>query len=78
MDDKLGLAEYTEVLYDSVGTVIIGEWYTSGLDDDEDIIRTVVYNMWNSYYRSDLEVSIRRDAEILQSFLILSIKNIKV
>lgn len=78
MVDRLGLAEYTDVLYDSVGNVVIGEWYTSGLDDDEGIIRTVVYNMWNSYYRSDLEVSIRRDAEILQSFLILSIKNIKV
>jgi len=76
--DKLGLAEYKDVLFDNVGTVILNQWRTSGLDSNEDILETVVYDMWNSYYRSDLTISIRRDSEILQSFLILSIKNIKV
>lgn len=76
--DKLGLAEYKDVLFDNVGTVILNQWRTSGLDSREDILETVVYDMWNSYYRSDLTISIRRDSEILQSFLILSIKNIKV
>lgn len=76
--EKLGLAEYTDVLFDNVGMIILNQWRTSGLDENEDILNSVVYDMWSSYYRSDLTVSIRRDSEILQSFLILSIKNIKV
>lgn len=76
MNDKLGLSEYTDVLYDFVGTAVLNEWYSSELDTEEEVLRKVVYTMWQTYYKSVFDISIKRDAEILQSFLLFSVKNL--
>lgn len=74
--DRLGLNEYSETLYDITGEGIVSD-FVNELDPSEDILRNIVFRMWESYYTSDKEVSIKRDATILQSCLVQMLKNFK-
>ena len=71
MQDKLGLAEYKETLLDLVSRVIYEDYNYIFTENKLD---TVIYKMWESYYNSEIEVSIRRDSTVLESFLYYSVK----
>lgn len=66
--DKLGFFEYKEVIYGFLNELIVS------LADDEKL-EDILYSMWNSYYTSTIkEISIKRDAKVLETALFFLIK----
>ena len=71
MQDKLGLAEYKETLLDLVSEVVFEDYNYIFAENKLD---NIIYKMWESYYNSHQEISIRRDSVILESFLYYTVK----
>lgn len=71
MDNKLGLTEYKETLLSLVSGVVYEDYNYNFTDNKLD---NIIYKMWESYYNSQNEVSIRRDAVVFETFLYYSVK----
>jgi len=66
--DKLGFFEYKEVIYGFLNELIF-----NSIDGDKK--EEILYALWNSYYTSQVqEISIKRDAQVLETALFFLVK----
>lgn len=66
--DKLGFFEYKEVIYEYLNGLIFSSFA-------EEKTEEILYALWNSYYTSQVkEISIKRDAQVLETVLFFLIK----
>jgi hypothetical protein len=68
---KLGAVEYEEVLYDNISKIIINRNY---IKRNQSFWDNVVFKMFEEYNFSSEEVSIRKQAKIVEIILAMMIK----
>lgn len=62
---RLGIAEYSEVLLDNLSKVVVNRNY---LEQNQEFWDTIVFKLFEQYYYSLEEISIRKQAEGLEIF----------
>lgn len=72
MDQKLGLTEYEEVLFDNISKVVINRNY---LNENRKFWDYTVFKLFEAYYYSLEPISIRKQAEMLEIFFDSMFKN---
>ena len=68
---KLGATEYEEVLYDNINKIIINRNY---IKQNQQFWDNIVFKMFEEYNFSSEEVSIRKQAKIVEIILAMMIK----
>lgn len=63
--EKLGLLEFESVLVDNISKVVINRNYIS---QNQDFWDAIVFKLFEEYYYSPEETSIRKQAKILEIF----------
>lgn len=71
MQDKLGITEYEEVLFDNISKVVINRNY---LVENSVFWDNLVFKMFEEYNFSMEEISIRKQAKYVEMFLATMIK----
>lgn len=64
--EKLGLIEYEETLIDNLSKVVINRNYIS---QNKTFWDTVVFKCWEEYYFSPENISIRKQAKMIEIFM---------
>lgn len=73
VNDRLGIAEYEEVLLENISKMIINQNY---IDENELFFNNLIFKMWENYYNSNVEIiSIIKQARLLEIFLGTMIKS---
>jgi hypothetical protein len=70
-NQKLGQSEYEEVLLDNISMVVINRNY---IKENLDFWNNIVFKMFEEYYFSSEEISIRTQARFLEIFFDCNIK----
>ena len=71
MQDKLGITEYEEVLFDNISKVVINRNY---LVENSVFWDNLVFKMFEEYNFSMEDISIRKQAKYVEMFLATMIK----
>jgi hypothetical protein len=67
--DRLGQIEYEEVLFDNISKVVINRSYVY---ENKSFWDTLIFKFWEEYYFSIEEISIRKQAKLIEIFFKLS------
>ncbi len=70
-DFKLGISEYEEVLYDNISKIIINRNY---IKQNQQFWNNIVFKMFEEYNFSSEDVSIRKQARIVEVILAMMFK----
>lgn len=70
-EQKLGQIEYEEVLLDNLSKVVINRRY---IKENQDFWDNIIFKMFEEYYFSSEEITIRKQAKYLELFFDCNIK----
>jgi hypothetical protein len=72
MNERLGLEEYSQYIYENISKIIINRNY---IEQNDDFFNEVVFKMWEEYYTSVVEpISIMKQLKHFEMFLGVMLK----